>query len=50
MADITRPSAIVDQNSHWHPLHVWRLKTMTAAAVSGGMHSAAARNQLSVVG
>ena len=35
IADIANPSAMVDQNSHWHPRQIWRRPTMTAAAVRG---------------
>ena len=50
IADIVRPSAIVAQNSHWQPLHVWRRRTITSAPVIGGMRSAAARNHPRTVG
>jgi len=50
MADIANPSAMVAQNSHWHPAHACRRRTITIVPVIGGTRSATARNQLSAVG
>ena len=47
MADIARPTAMVAQNSHWHPRHVCRRRTMTHVPTMGGTSKAHARNQLS---
>ena len=49
IADIASPRAIVAQNSHWHPLHACRRRTITIVPVIGGTSSAAARNQPSTV-
>ncbi len=44
-ADIIRPSAMVAQNSHSHPLQTCRRRTMTKTPADGGTRSAASLNQ-----
>jgi len=44
MEDITRPSAMLAQNSHWHPTHTWRRRTITHTPIRGGMSNATIRN------
>jgi len=44
MAVIDRPSAIVAQNSHWHPVQSRRRNAMTRIPVNGGISRAVMRS------